>query len=472
MLVVISDLHFEEEKSNYIEGDGTQPPIHFSRNFSAKAFRKFATQLAYEAKRNHAKHLDLVLAGDIFDIHRSGLWFTENPKNVRPYVSTTQVSDDLEAMILRIIDGVAHENNVRDVLEVFRLMANGRYIDESGNETDFPVPVTLHHIAGNHDRMVNATAATRRRVRKYLGLPDSPTPFERVLTFDNEQVLIRHGHEYDRYNFSTDVRDDETIPTHLPDKVYQDAPFGDFVTVDIASRLPHAFRQEHGDDKILRNETLRQLYGRLLEFDDLRPQRAMFNYFLHASNSDSISPEVTWRAIEPVILNILNDLHDHSFLHYWLDEYDRKGVPDVFDAVQAILELRAWRFTGVSLKWGKTISDRAMSGVEASGAEIFAAKEEGVRNGRFRFVVGGHTHHPKVALVRNAGAGEQLYLDTGTWRNQVLSTPDYTGFSRVKAMTYIVLYGQDEDYGGLMPQAKIASFDYWSGTTQRWGQSS
>ena len=67
MLVVISDLHFEEESSDVIPGIGNHPPVAFSRNLPGRAYRSFIAHLATEAARNGAKKLDLAFAGDIFD---------------------------------------------------------------------------------------------------------------------------------------------------------------------------------------------------------------------------------------------------------------------------------------------------------------------------------------------------------------------------------------------------------------------
>jgi hypothetical protein len=50
MLVVFSDLQFEEEKANYIIGDGSHPPIYFSRNLPGKVYRSFIAHLANEAR--------------------------------------------------------------------------------------------------------------------------------------------------------------------------------------------------------------------------------------------------------------------------------------------------------------------------------------------------------------------------------------------------------------------------------------
>lgn len=474
MLVVISDLHFEEEAANHIVGDGRHEPIVFQRNLPAKPFRLLMQRLAYEAQRNGATHLDLVMAGDIFDINRTGLWFrkTANPADTRPYIAADTAAPDLEATLLAIIDGIAAEENVRDVLPVFREFAGGQYRDEEGALRPFPnqIPVRLHYIPGNHDRMARATPAVRRRVREYLGLPGDGSGFDTQLAFEPEKALVRHGHEYDYTNFAGDYRETAVIPTQIPHQQYLDAPVGDFVTIDVVSRLPTMFRETYGDDQILADPTLRELYKRLLEFDDLRPNSAIFNYFLH-SNGQGIDPAAAWEHINGIVIELIEEIHDDPFLTGWLKRLDRKWYPDAIDAIQLALALKPWRWAGtIPLGLAESIAARALkSHGQRAGAETFAVREESIRNGRDRFIVAGHTHRPQVALLAHDAGGERYYTDTGTWRNRVPATPDFTQFGRLKALTYVTIYSDAEDRGAMAASdQKLVSFDFWSGVTQGW----
>jgi hypothetical protein len=111
MLVVISDLHFEEEKTDTISCPGRDPVI-FRRNIQGRAYTQFIAKLAGEARGNHARRLDMVLAGDIFDLHRTSMWFDPDVSDVRPYVSCSQVIAQLEEKVLRILDAIAAESEV------------------------------------------------------------------------------------------------------------------------------------------------------------------------------------------------------------------------------------------------------------------------------------------------------------------------------------------------------------------------
>lgn len=471
MLVVLSDLHFEEEASYHISGDGSLPPIQFKRNLPATPYRLLVQQLASEALRNEARKLELVLAGDIFDLHRSGLWFYDNEHDVRPYVNNEQISPELESFILRVIQGIVNEEHVRDVLPVFQLLAAGRYVDTAGEEKPFPVPVELHYIPGNHDRLANASPLIRQAIRQALGLPDHGAVFPNVLALDEERALVRHGHEYDYTNFSVDMRREDSYPIHIPTVYYQDPAFGDFATVDVASQFPALFRDLHGDEAILADQTLRALYLRLLEFDDVRPLTALFNYFIYA-DGQTIDKQVAWAAVEPAIVTLAEKIHDDPYLLGWLDQFDQPWRLDLIDAVQAVLAARPWRWTNrpIPLKLAETISGVALKSTAARPrTEEYVSRESGIRSGQYRYLIAGHTHQPRVSLVANDQHGERYYIDTGTWRNRVLSTFDFEQFGRLKALNYMIAYGPNEDRGTLPPERlKIASFDYWSGATQGW----
>ena len=46
MIVVISDLHFEEEASDLIPGRGGRPDVICHRNLNPRAYRNFIAQMA------------------------------------------------------------------------------------------------------------------------------------------------------------------------------------------------------------------------------------------------------------------------------------------------------------------------------------------------------------------------------------------------------------------------------------------
>lgn len=476
MLVVISDLHFEEEKSRNIRGDGVHKAIEVPRNIPLKAFAKIFDRLAKQARRDNARRMDLVLSGDIFELHRTGLWLRENPYHVRPYVSADSVDVNLESKVLEILHAInAEDDSPCKVLAAFRrLNQEGGYLDENGEEQAFPVPVKIHYIPGNHDRLANSTPSIRRTVREFLGLAASDDAFPHQLIFPEERTLIRHGHEYDPLNFSRDYRDQETVPRQIPKEAYDGATIGDFITVDVASGISEWFRRVHRDEVILADPLLRRVYERILEFDDLRPLHAIPSFLLHMPDTGFTPDQIWHQAIKPVVQALLDDIFRDPFLNTWLDKSDKKGWLDLSDVTQVALGLRiwdwpVWDWNLVSLDLVGRLSEKLIEMAQGgSGPELMAAREEVVQDGEVLFVVGGHTHSPAVKLIGVQAAGEQYYVDTGTWRQQLPAAPDFRRFGRIKSLTYVVVYGPEEDFGRPAQAGKIASLDYWSGVTQRW----
>lgn len=470
MLAVISDLHFEEEKTDTIACPGRDPVV-FRRNIQGRAYTQFIAKLASEAKRNGADRLDIVLAGDIFDLHRTSMWFDPAASDVRPYASCNQVNGQLEEKVLRILDAIAAESEVYTALQAFQRLSKDQFYladpDDPASGTSFPAEVGVHYLPGNHDRLANATDRIRARVRELLGLPAQPGQFPHELRFQDPAVLIRHGHEYDRYNFSVDHRHlPPVLPGSFPAVEYDDPTLGDFITVEVALQLAVLFRQHYDD--ICSDPVRAQVYQRLLEFDDVRPQSAMVDFLLTMPER-GVSPEQAWALLDPVVRELLEKIHDSEYLRGWLDKLDDAWHLDIMDAVKLVLA-QEWLIEHITLPLDLVRKTAALFGKVGSGdpPEVYAAREAAVRSGDVRFVVAGHTHNPAMKLISVAKNSDRYYLDTGTWRNRVLSTADHSAFGRLKAFTYAVIYSSREDRGDTLASPKLESLDYWSGFAQRW----
>ena len=447
MLTVISDLHFEEEKSDAISGGGKT--LKLDRNVPAAAFAKLFSSLAKTVTDSGAKHLDLVLAGDIFDLHRTTLWFKGAE---RPYVNNAKVDGPHERAILNVLNEIAKEPEVGQTLGLLSLLAKGRYrerIADPKSEIAFPVPVTIHYLPGNHDRLLNATKPIRDRVRALLGLAASPNPFPHVLSFKDPRVLVRHGHEYDRFNFSENYERFEPFPATIPDEHYDNATFGDFITLEVATALPQLFLSEYGAAKILTEPVYSALYLRLLEFDDVRPQSSLIEFLLNLPGGPG--EDAVWDLLKPVVKNLLDKIHDDDFLRSWLHWLGMDGI-------SFLLKTKFWHLD-FTLDILKKHASSFMNN-KGPGCVAIAGREPGLSD--LRFVIAGHTHEPQVAII---GPKEQYYVDTGTWRHRVLCNGEMTG--RVKALTYVTVFAGGEDPGDPGVK-KTESFDFWSGFTQRW----
>lgn len=472
MIVVLSDLHFREEKSDLIRLPG-RDQIGRRRNLAPKPYERFIQTLAEQAVakgRGRAggaagtQRLDLVLAGDIFDVQRTACWFNDGKPGPMPYDPAPAPGEPLEKKTLEVLDAIAAEKWVGQTLELFRLLTQqGEYV--TGPESTDPFPadeVRVHYVPGNHDRLCNATPALRRWVRRALGMPESDDPFPHHILFDDPRVLVRHGHEYDPRAFGTDYSKGE-LPDPIPAEAYAEPALGDFVGVQIAARLPYEFRAHYGDERIADTPLLAKVYDRLMQFDDVRPQSALVR-FLVTDPAVQGEEDEAWAAVEPVLRKILDSLRKDPFLRAWLRKKDRPWVPDRQDLLQAALDLAPWSHGLLT----REVAEKLISEGERPRPPVeYAAREPALRSGRAQFVVAGHTHEPAVELAQAYANADRYYIDTGTWRNRVPTAPLGQGFGRLKALSYVILWGSTEDPSD-DGKPKQASFDYWSGFTQRW----
>ena len=458
MIAVISDLHFEEEASDMISGDGKK--IIFRRNLDPKAYRSFIAHMAEEVRRRRSESFNLVIAGDLFDFNRTTLWFLDE---LRPYVSLEEISPELEQKILGILEAIVAEAAVKHTVALFKYLSSRKYkaYHEKTREwvdQEFPCAVKITCLAGNHDRLANASTAVRRRICELVGIQDREG-FPHYALFDDPDALVRHGHEYDNNNFALDLPSTGSIPLEIEEAGYSQANFGDFITIDIAVRLPYLFRKKYGDEQILKDPVLEALYLRLLQFDDVRPQSALLDYMLDDSKGN-FSAEQGWEKLVPVIQDLLSEIHDNKFLRYWLSRRAKPWAPVELELARGLLELGGWR-NRPAREAARRIS-HFMLGGEPDQPELSAMREELVVSNKVHVVLAGHTHAPEVCLIKGDEAGDRFYINTGTWRDVIPSTPDRRTFGRMRALTYVTLYAKSEQ------TEACHSFDYWTGFTKDW----
>ena len=227
----------------------------------------------------------------------------------------------------------------------------------------------------------------------------------------------------------------------------------------MAVRLPHLFRRRYGDEQILKDPVLSALYLRLLQFDDVRPQSALLDYMLDDSGGD-FSVEEAWEKLVPVMQDLIAEIHDNKFFRYWLSRRAKPWAPAELELARALLQMGGWR-NHPAREAARKIA-RFMMGGEPDQPQLSAMREELVGSNKVRVVLSGHTHSPEVCLIKSDESGDRFYINTGTWRDVIPSTPDGRTFGRMRALTYVTLYSKAE-------QAESCnSFDYWTGFTKDW----
>ncbi len=76
MLIVMSDLHLAESKSLRLGA------MQFNHNLPADVYQEFFREIAESLDDGVVPEVDLVLAGDVFELTRSALWLEDS---LRPY---------------------------------------------------------------------------------------------------------------------------------------------------------------------------------------------------------------------------------------------------------------------------------------------------------------------------------------------------------------------------------------------------
>lgn len=426
MLIVLSDLHFSESISFQL-GDR-----QYNHNLPSSVYEVYFREIANLIRNEAINRIDIVLAGDIFEINRSAFWFKDD---LRPYVNnlTVESGGALEARIIEILDAIATDYRVSETLAVFRKL----------NET-FGRPVSLHYVPGNHDRLCNASARIRRRVRSYLGMEDTDAFFPNQyvhITDGTAMVLIRHGHEYDKSNFSKDVALMETIPTFIEKEAYDKPVFGDVITLEIAAKLPQAFKEYYSVETVLGVPTLASIYQRLNDFDNVRPPSALMGFLF---STPGLTQREVWRFIEPVFLKALDDLAAEPSMSDRLVEF---GGLIGFGAVilRLALKTRIWK-NGLPFWIAKSLISPAFTKTDLGSQTELIIREECLQTDKSGIVaiVAGHTHNPLVELLRVVDGVERYYINDGTFRNVITASPGFKQFGRIRSKARVLIFEPGE----------------------------
>jgi hypothetical protein len=174
------------------------------------------------------------------------------------------------------------------------------------------------------------------------------------------------------------------------------------------------------------------------------------------------SAEEAWERLVPVIQDILDEIHDQKFFRYWLRKRARPWAPAELEAARVLLKLGCWR-NRASQEAARKIAHFMMGG-EMARPELMAQREKLLQQKTVRLVIAGHTHDPQLCLIGSDPEADRFYINTGTWRNRIPSTPNERTFGRIKALTYAILFSSAED--NRLGNETLGTFDYWTGYTQ------
>lgn len=439
MLIFISDLHF-------VDGSAGE------HNIPYRAFDYFFEDLVAIAKQVKRKgkieEIKMVLLGDIFDLLRTEEWFEPITEDQRPWGSKEQ-QEKIGGHALAILNKVVgHKNEAKGVdnARALDLIRTGLLDLKEQCKLDF-TPM-LEYIPGNHDRLVNKPeyGKLRRRVRECLGL-GAADPEEQFLHhfFDPDYgVLARHGHEFDKYNYEGG--------SAFTEEDYQRVPIGDPITTELIARLPYELTRQLANTTLTSAEQAR-IIENFQEIENVRPFSAVIEWLVYQVKQTSQLKEIIEDSVDAAIKRF-NDL---NFVKDWYSRHDKWLDPfDEADKIQAGLFL---------LEKFKVFPMEKLLFLAMKAKDFFykddlleAVPDEFLFDSRLRYVVHGHTHDPLVMPIRTRATGEQIYLNTGTWRSRYTKAIRDNSFVAWKNMTYVICYKpgeRDPDY---------PVFETWTGT--------
>ncbi|HEX7669926.1 MAG TPA: hypothetical protein VF395_10095, partial [Polyangiaceae bacterium] len=472
MIVVISDLHLQHTAQDLLsrpyEEGGKILATRVVRNVGAGALSLLFSEITSNAQRTGAREVNLVFAGDIFEMHRTPRWFLGG-ETLRPTLAPAAPSRALEAKVLSILSAIEEDN--REFFETLaRFVQTGEHVHRGQTRTLGPVALRTHFIPGNHDRLLGIWPSTRRRVRELLGMTgpggNAEAPFPHVLDWNRRLgygVRVRHGHEYDSTNFSAPF--DPGAPASL--EAYERPTLGDFITVDITTRLAVAFRAHYARELRLTGATgegYRRIYVALTEFDDVRPQSRLVQYLTEAVAANE---STTFSILRPLLRDAFETALADSFFvaeahRLGLGRYFRGSVAKLFDEALKTL-------SGESIGALVSVIDEFRRVRTGNGPAMVARLEPGLTTGDFDTVIAGHSHEPDhVAMpgitTPGAGAGTVgnagtvgYFLDSGTWRTRIDAGVG-GAFGRLRGYTMVFCYHDTE-----LKPGESRRFETWTG---------
>lgn len=449
MVVVLSDLHFQDTATS-------GPGHHADANVTPAAFEHLWRQVDVLAERAAARDpITVVLNGDIIELLRSERWLNDGsrPYNFAgpPDPAALRTAASIGASVLR--------ENERG-LRALRGRRDVRFV----------------YVYGNHDRLLreDALAGVRARFAELLG---AEVQFVDSHGDERHRLLVQHGHELDwtccEYQHARAFEGRETRNPALRAL----APLGDWVALEIGTRLPYlAWQMLDSDDArwdALPPPLRREIYTRLVHLDDLRPPSEVLRWLTRPGRLDDLTDRASELAATARFLgDLMNELISSAmpFIEPWLELHGRP----LFDrlALGAVALLGSTRYTASTLPAVMEKIHAYLAGQDKPWAVLPRTDEW--RQPAWVHFTSGHTHDPMALPLRNAAPfapevrrdGAAWYVNTGTWRKTILRSPvDADAYGAVKQVAFAVFYDAEETYRATGERS--VTFDLWQGASQR-----
>ncbi|HOJ43041.1 MAG TPA: hypothetical protein PK800_02875, partial [Syntrophorhabdaceae bacterium] len=291
--------------------------------------------------RKHTEEIVIVFAGDTFDLLRTDYWMTvENEE--KPWGMKEGYEGRKNKHLKNIFEKIIEVN--RESIEILN----------RADEFFSPLPVQWITILGNHDRMIGESYELMQILSNIL--KNNLIEKEGYKNKDYN-VTIRHGHEYDAYNFEP-----------------QAIPIGDVNTVELFVRLPYEIKQ-----------AFPELEDELKSVEDIRPQWRTFDYLLNTYEKKDIKSY-----IEKTVDGVIDRFFNIPYVQNWIKHHDTIYPFDKTDKLKYMLYLSKV----ISVKWAERFL-KLFSYFEINEPRYV----EMASSFNTLYTVFGHTHNEKIAFL-------------------------------------------------------------------------
>ena len=451
MLVIVSDLHL---------CDGTA----YEQNVTEGSFALLQKDIYDLAARYRAKKLDIVFLGDVFDLLRTNAWFAASP-NERPWGEWGQrgagaiTGEKPPAAVLaranQILDAIIDKN--KNVLAALRGLAGA-------NVTPPPdCDIRRIYLPGNHDRLYLHDDTIRRKVREQLGAADETKLagegiYPHRIQMKEYGLLARHGHEWDLFNFQR--FNPEKRAGDYSDEDYLATPIGDPITTELVAALPYELDLRLRGNPVMERATdgttvRERVVKRMQAIEDVRPLMSALQWPFYKAQRMALANderEAVCRALTDATHTLAARFLEMPYFQQWYSSEHSDFHFDVPFGFKAVLEaMRVIGFDTID-RFKKMIAELAAKAQGDDHDSLGAMKEDlaSVGDKGMRFVVYGHTHEP-LEIAMRAGATEDVYLNSGTWRRREFLTDDQLGFIGWENFCYLAFYGPSEQLDAAQP---------------------
>ena len=445
MLVVISDMHLADGSA----GD---------HNLAPEVYKDLVDQLATAHAKvrefNPNSRVEILYAGNIFELRRTHFWFEQGDHKPwrhfgvvsgEAHTRPPQSAEYLQRAVQLFTRIMTHQN-----VSPIKGILGDKLADRFGGTE----PIRAY-LPGDADRLINMSEDLRMRVIDFLGLDlGRPQPWDPAQRFPNAWLdpyhgaFIRHGHEWDVYSFEGD-------PNRPED--YDNIPMSDLITTELFARLTYEASVLTGSPEAP-PEMLAEFNRKLQQIDNVRPVSALVKWLaFHFDNP------VEKKLLATCIERALTNFKGQEYVKWWLssDGHDKLWTPvDEADWIDWLLDGLKHLWMGKA-KLALAIYDKIANYDPYERFLDHASKEPVLAQAEPppHFIVYGHTHEASHVPLGMMGEGPSRrmvhYINTGSLRPTHSVSRDGRDFFVSESLDFAIFYRQDEKPGATGPTFEL-----------------